>query len=420
LSPRLLEECPARRQIEVRRRDAASSGQALLAGGLRRPTSLAGRPSPLRFVRALLILGAMGTLGATACGPMIEQAPFAARPDAVRLGDLRGPFDGQVVDADSERPLAGVLVEATWAFEDGRGFPGPHGSYVFATRTNPDGRYRVPALPELPEGLSSRIRRFTLLVYQQGFVGWRSDRRFPGAEARRDFTQWGNKVRLDKWQPTYAHAQHLVYLGGGDQIRAATAWEREQAALELAGEHVVAATGMEMPAIAKRTPTALDVAKLLSDDEIRGVTGFAGKFDVGKLADLPTTEFYDSRHFKAQGKPEAYDVGLRVWRLGSAAAEAQFRKLKAELPGAEATNEIGDAAVEAKGKGTSALVFLTREHGAVVSVTCGQSQCTEPAMLLKIGKLVESHLGELPEEVPAAGAPPAAPAPTAPAPEGTP
>jgi len=345
-----------------------------------------------------------------ACGPMIEQAPFAARPDSVRAADLRGPFEGQVVDADSERPLAGALVEASWAFEEGRGFPGPHGSYVVTTRTNPDGRYRVPSLPELPDGLSARVRRFTLLVYQQGFVGWRSDRRFPGGEARRDFTQWGNRVRLDKWQPTYAHAQHLVYLGGGDDIKTATTWEREQAALELSGQKVVAATGVEMPAIAKRTAASLDIGKLLSDEEIRGVTGFAGKFDLGKLGDLPTTEFYDSRHFKAQGKPEAYDVALRVWRLGSAAAEAQFRKLVTELPGATPTNDIGDAAALAKGKGTSALLFLAREHGAVVSVTCGASQCSEPAMLLKVGKLVESHLAELPE-APAAGAA------TAPAPD---
>lgn len=350
---------------------------------------------------------------------MIEQAPFPARPDSVRKGDLRGPFDGQIVDADSERPLAGTLVEGSWAFEEGRGFPGPAGTYVFATHTNPDGRYKIPALPELPDGLSARVRRFTLVVYQRGFVGWRSDRRFPGAEGRRDFSQWGNKVRLEKWQPTYSHAQHLMYLGGGDEVRNAAGWEREQAGLELSGQQVVASTGTEMPAITKRTPTSLDVAKLLSDDEIRGVTGFAGKFEIGKLSDLPTTEFYDSRHFKASGKPETFDVGLRVWRLGSAAAEVQFRKLKDDLPGAQATNELGDAAVEAKGKGTEALVFLAREHGCVVSVTCGLGQCTEPSMLIKIGKLVESRLGDLPAESAASG-PGGAPATGGPSPSSSP
>ena len=56
------------------------------------------------------------------------------------------------------------------------------------------------------------------------------------------------------------------------------------------------------PAVRATTATPLDIAKLLTDDEIRAVTGFVGKFEDGKLTDLPTTEFYDSRHFKAVGQ----------------------------------------------------------------------------------------------------------------------
>ena len=54
--------------------------------------------------------------------------------------------------------------------------------------------------------------------------------------ARRDFSQRGNRVRLDKWQPTFPHAEHLVFLGGGAAVRAAAAWELQPAALELEGE----------------------------------------------------------------------------------------------------------------------------------------------------------------------------------------
>jgi hypothetical protein len=53
---------------------------------------------------------------------------------------------------------------------------------------------------------------------------------------------------------------------------------------------------------------------------------------VGKLADRATSDVYDSRHFKAVDKPETHDVGLRVWAIGSEAAEAQFRKLLGDLP----------------------------------------------------------------------------------------
>jgi len=42
-----------------------------------------------------------------------------------------------------------------------------------------------------------------------------------------------------------------------------------------------------------------------------------------------------------------------------------------------------------------------------VSMTCGGSQCTEPGQLVKLAKLVESRLPELPAEPPRAE--PAAP-----------
>ena len=41
-------------------------------------------------------------------------------------------------------------------------------------------------------------------------------------------------------------------------------------------------------------------------------------------------------------------MGLRVWRLGTAAAEVQYRKLMSTLPGAKATDEVGDASFRAK------------------------------------------------------------------------
>jgi len=146
----------------------------------------------------------------------------------------------------------------------------------------------------------------------------------------------------------------------------------------------------------------LDIGKLLSDDEIRGVTGYVGKFEDGKLTDLPTTEFYDSRHFKAEGKPESFDVGLRVWRLGTSAAEAQYRKLLQELPGAKSTDEVGDASLRAKSGQVNGIAFLVRERGIVASLTCGASQCPEIAQLVKLAKLVESRLPDLPPEPPPA------------------
>jgi hypothetical protein len=347
--------------------------------------------SPAGIVALMVGVAALGTGG---CGPIIERAPFPARPDSVRPADLLGPYDGKVMDADSERPVAGAMVAASWAFERGIGVGGPLDAEEFVTQTGADGRYDIPRLSRLPTGLSSRVRRFTIIVYRRGYVAWRSDRRFPGRQARRDFSQRSNLVRLEHWQPTFAHGQHLLFLGGGSKIRLAAAWEAQQAGLELEGE-TPGRTGDTGPSV--RGPVALlDVSGLLTDDEIRGVTGYVGTFDKGKLADLPTTEFYDSQHFKAKGQPEDHDVGLRVWRLGAAAAEVQYGKLQRDLPKSSSTEEIGDASFRAQAGKIQGLVFLVRERGVVVSLTCGASQCGDAGQIVRLGKLVESRLPDLP------------------------
>ena len=308
--------------------------------------------------------------------------------------------------------MAGAVVAASWAFERGVGLRAPAGSNEVVVETGADGRYTIPRLAELPAGASMRVRRFTLIVYHRGHIGWRSDRLFPSRAARRDFSQRGARIRLERWQPQLGHAQHLVFLGGGSKIQTAAAWELQPAALELDGERPTGTrpetAGTPAPAT---TVTPLDVSHLLTDEEIRGVTGYVGKFDDGKLTDLPTTEFYDSRHFKAVGKPESFDVGLRVWRLGPAAAEVQFGKLMSTLPEARATDEVGDASFRARSGGIAALIYLVRERGVVVSMSCGGSQCPEPGQLTKLAKLVESRLPDLPE--------PAAPAPVLSPPAGT-
>ena len=371
------------------------------------------RPGGVANVALGVAVAALWAGMAGGCGPIVEQASFPARPDTLLPGDLLGPFDGMVVDADNDRPVGGATVAASWAFERGLGLTGPFGTREVVLETGADGRYRIPLLRDLPSGASARVRRFTLIVYHRGHVGWRSDRRFPGGEPRRDFAQRGNRVRLEKWQRTFLHHQHLVFLGGGEAVRTASAWEVQPASLELeSGGRAVGTGGVtEGRATAARL---LDATPLLSEDEVRGVTGYAGAFEVGKLADLASTEFYDSRHFKATGKPESHDVALRVWRLGSAGAEAQYRKLLTELPGASTTNEIGDASLRAKTPDVSGLSFLLREVGLVVSLTCGTAQCTDPAMVLRLAKLVEGHIGELPK--PEGETPPPAP----PAGEGVP
>jgi hypothetical protein len=332
--------------------------------------------------------------GVSACGPVVGRANFSSRPDTLEPGDMLGPFDGMVVDAETERPIASATVSAMWAFERGIGLVGPAGTREATMETSADGRYHIPRPDDLPTGGSMRLRRFTLVVYRRGYVAYRSDFKFGSGDQRHDFSQRGNKVRLDKWMPSFEHRRHLAFLGGQAVLKAAS-WEAQPASLEQEGKAPVqSAEGSESAAVTPVTRT-LDASGVLSAEEVRGVTGFAGEFEIGRLADRVRSDVYDSRHFKAKGKSEAYDVGVRVWASTPTAAEAQFDKLASELPAAAATEEIGDRSLRARGGDVSGLAFLLRENGVVVQISCGTSQCTEPGMILRLAKLIESHLSDL-------------------------
>jgi len=83
--------------------------------------------------------------------PPILAACLAAlsQPGCAGLGEVRGPFTGQIVDADTGKPIGGVVVLAVWetlAFT-----PLGHGGQAFYdTReaiSDGEGRFTVPHLP---------------------------------------------------------------------------------------------------------------------------------------------------------------------------------------------------------------------------------------------------------------------------------
>ncbi len=370
------------------------------------------KPTPARVRSGSFPVVALAcAVGLAACGPMVERAPFSTRPDTLTAGDLLGPFDGVAVDAETERPIGRALVAASWAFERGLGLVGPTHAVEWSGETSEDGHYRIPELERLQppggSGPSTRVARFTLIVYKRGFVAWRSDRVFDrtnpprGHAPRRDFAQRGNRVRMQKWSSEASHARHLHFLGGGEAVTKAAFWERQLASLELRG--TASPTGTRTAATgAPASGGLLDAGPLLRIEEIRGVTGYAGEFRISRLGDLPRTEFYDSLHFHAEGQPERFDVAVRLWRLGAAGAEDQFRKLLEQLPTPEARDELGDRSARVKSAEARALAFIVSEQGLVVSVTCGVGQCTEAPMLVRLAKLIEGHLRELTAPAPAA------------------
>jgi hypothetical protein len=316
-------------------------------------------------------------------------AAFPVRPDSVEPGDLRGPFDGQVLDAETERPVAGALVYASWAMAEGTGAVAPAGWRDQVVSTDATGRYKIPRLPGKVPG---RLTGFHLVVYKRGYVAYRSDHRFEDFAARTDFAQKNLKVPLARWRPEMSHARHLRYVGGGATLAELTRWEVAEALGELGGARPSRPGkpdgDLAMP------PAVLHAERLLVPADVKLATGFTGSFDVGELGDEPTSERYDSIHMQARGKDETFDVALRVWHLKSDDAVKHFEELLGELPGGKATTEIGDRSLRtATAKGDIiGLGTLDIRRGTVLLITCGASQCRTHETVLMLMRTAKERL----------------------------
>lgn len=330
------------------------------------------------------------------CGPIVRVAPFGERPDSVKPGSLLGPFEGQVVDADSGQPLAEALVFCSWSFDRGMGTPAPEAVRAYAAQTDVDGRYLIPQLRSFPQGLTTRLARFSLVIYRKGYVGYRNDRVFGQTRARHDFSQWNNLVRLARWSPELSHAQHLLFLGGGRPLEAASEWEVLAAAAELdGGGRRPTLGGIQVTPLPTGARVRLDASALLSSDEVRTVTGYQGAFTTGRLAG-ERSEAYDSFHLRATDRPERYDVALRVWRPGGDKLIAKYEEILKALPGSKQNDEIADRSFHVTQGEILGLGFVDKSSETVVLLTCGRGQCTKESQLLELGKVIEKNLSKLP------------------------
>jgi len=160
-----------------------------------------------------------------------DRAP--SRPDTVAPANLLGPYEGQVLEQETGRPVVNALVIGSFGYSRGAGLRAAAGADVVQSKTDDDGRYRIEAPQELPTGPSVRLDRFTLLVYVKGFVAYRSDRVLTdsGVRPRPDFAQRGNRVLLRKLDPVIGHRRHLEFIGmwgAPGTLADAIAWEFEK------------------------------------------------------------------------------------------------------------------------------------------------------------------------------------------------
>ena len=315
--------------------------------------------------------GASVALALGGCADMsIRTAPFRARPDTADAGSLRGPFSGRVVDATTHAAISGALVYGAWTFERGTGLAEPAGAREFVGSTDAAGNYKVPRLDKLPGG--ARVTEFTLLVYKRGFIAYRSDRRFADLGPRMDFAQSDNQVLLERWRSDLSHARHLRFVGAGTAVAALTQWEVADASAELDGRRRQNGDDLRP---GRGEGQYVVAAQLLTEADIKARTKYDGGFETGPLSDEPDTATYSSQHFKALGRPETWDVALRLWRLEPAKAPERYEELLTQLPGIAEKDDVGTRSFVATENDIRGVGFLDAPRGIVVLMTCGSNQC---------------------------------------------
>lgn len=331
-----------------------------------------------------------GALCAAACvDTAVRTAPFRVRPDAPDPGALAGPFTGRVVDATTHAPVAGALVYGAWTLERGTGLPEPAGALEFVGSTDAAGGYRVPAMAAIPRGV--RVTEFTLLVYKRGYIAYRSDRRFSDLGPRMDFAQRENQVLLERWRTELSHARHLRFVGSGTAVAALTQWELADASAELDGKR---GTGDELRP-GRGEGQYVVAAQLLNDADIKARTRYDGGFETGPLSDEPDTATYSSQHFKALGRPETWDVAVRLWRLDPGKAQERYDELLTQLPGITEKDDIASRSFIATEGDIRGVGFLDAPRGVVVLLTCGTSQCAAVEDAIALGNIVNTRIKSL-------------------------
>jgi hypothetical protein len=323
---------------------------------------------PGRLVHRLLVVGLL--VAACSGETQLRTAPYRVRPDSADPGSLRGPFNGRVVDSTTHAPIAGALVVATWSLERGTGLLEPAGVREVTMSTDAAGNYKIGAIaPSLPT--ATHIANFTLVVYKRGYVAYRSDRRFGDLGPRMDFAQRENQVLLDRWHNDLSHARHLRFVGSNLQVAALTQWELADASSELEGKK----PGGEDLRPGRGEGPYIVAAQLLTETDIKARTRYDGTFETGPLSDEPDTASYSSQHFKAIGRPETWDVAIRVWRLDPAKAQERYDELLGQLPGISEKDEIASRSFVANENDIRGIGFLDGPRGVVVLITCGTNQC---------------------------------------------
>jgi hypothetical protein len=151
---------------------------------------------------------------------------------------------GNVVDAETMKPIEGAVVMAEWTITKGFGLTHTESYKVMESVSDANGKVTIEGV------FHPFVNPPDLVVYKPGYVTWSSRSTFPVFSVR-DF-RWENQVlKLDRFKPGYSYVDHghffdnVINLGLGNKntiTELFDRWESEKRKAEryqkkISGEH---------------------------------------------------------------------------------------------------------------------------------------------------------------------------------------
>ncbi|MFH1672417.1 MAG: carboxypeptidase-like regulatory domain-containing protein [Pseudomonadota bacterium] len=117
----------------------------------------------------------------------------------------RSIITGQVVDAETGKPIKGAAVHIYWG-KPGSGPPGLAASSVEVevaeVLTDTEGFFKIPKY-------STLFKHYDMAVYKKGYVCWSSEKIFPTWEDRKNFKlKNGMVIKPERFKEGYSREDH--------------------------------------------------------------------------------------------------------------------------------------------------------------------------------------------------------------------
>lgn len=132
------------------------------------------------------------------------------------------PLGGRVIDAETNEPIEGAFVLALWTKTHGSGPAGSAVHKIAETETGKQGEFTLPG------AYSPFVQKPRLVIYKQGYIGWRNDLIYTAAKkedgsivnrtiARTDYDVWQDDhvYPLKRFEEGYPRLSHFSFLGRG-------------------------------------------------------------------------------------------------------------------------------------------------------------------------------------------------------------